>query len=171
MKTVYLLRHAKAMPGSFLEDDFERTLNDKGRQRADLIGQYMKDHDMVPEVILSSSAARTAETTERLLPFLGKDVTVQKMRSLYLARASHILSEIWRLDDDTHSTLVVGHNPGIHELAYILTANRSSAEALEIQSKFPTAALAVLEFNAHIWGQVDRQTGALTDVVFPSKIE
>ena len=171
MKTVYLLRHAKATPGSILEDDFDRTLNEKGCRRTDLVGQYMQDQDMVPEVIVTSSAARTAETAERLLPFLGEDIPVHKIRSLYLARASHILSEIWRIDDDKNSLLLVGHNPGIHELAYTLTANPSSAQALEIQTKFPTGALAVLEFDAHIWGQVDRQTGALTDVVFPSKLE
>ena len=171
MKTLYLLRHAKAAPYAASGEDHDRPLSDKGRLRAGLIADYMQRAGLDPQIVLTSTSLRTLETVEELKPALPPAVQIKALPQLYLADARDILNEIWSLDDSESQALLVGHNPGFHELAFSLAGpgNRDLMEKLSM--KFPTAAFAALSFEADAWSDIDPGKGHLDRLVFPSDLK
>ncbi len=172
MKTLILMRHAKAETVSLRGGDHDRALSQKGIKRTHLIGTYLQDRNISPDAILTSSSQRTTETVDRLLPFFAgrDDPPVTNSRALYLADPDRILSEIWTTEDDVETLLAVGHNPGFHELASQLAKSQSGEVFAKLQSNFPTGALAILHFDAASWTEIDARGGQLEDVVFPSDL-
>jgi phosphohistidine phosphatase len=170
MKRLYLLRHAKSSAGEPGQADHERPLNARGRRAAERIGDLLAERGDAIELVLCSSARRTRETLERVLERLGAPPRIETLRDLYLASSEDLLQRVRELPDDVGSALLVGHNPGIGELAQRLAA-RGSAEALrQLREKFPTAALAILRFESAHWSQVAR--GAqLESFVLPRELE
>jgi phosphohistidine phosphatase len=121
MKTLYLLRHANAANATLPQmSDFDRTLSALGVREARAVGRFMKSNRMQPDFILSSSAIRTAQTAQIVMETLQAKVANNFDKELYQAPDEKILSEIQKTDRAQRSLLVVGHNPGIAELAYVL---------------------------------------------------
>lgn len=170
MKHLYLLRHAKAATYAPGGGDHERPLNEKGRIRLGRIADYLTEHKIEPQIVLTSTSARTIETVDRLRKSLPAKTPIKKLRSLYLADAENILKEVQSLDETYESALLVGHNPGFHELAYNLTGRANKAGLEKLSSKFPTAGLAGLRFEADSWPQIALGQGHLDHLVFPSDL-
>jgi phosphohistidine phosphatase len=133
MKRLYLLRHAKSSWEDESLADHDRPLSARGRRAADAIGRYLREHDIEPELVLCSSSARTRETLARI--GLSGDID----RDLYGASAGELLTRVRALPASLGSVLVIGHNPGMHDLALALTG--------EPRDKYPTGALAVIELE------------------------
>ena len=133
MKRLYLLRHAKSSWDDASLDDHDRPLSGRGRRAADAIGRHLREHDIVPDLVLCSSAARTRETLARI----GLDGTIE--RELYGASAYALLARVRALPPAAGSVLLIGHNPGIHDLAFALTG--------QPDEKYPTGALATIELD------------------------
>jgi len=168
MKHLYLLRHAKAETYAPGGGDHDRRLSDKGRERLGLIDDYLQDQKIQPQIVLASTSARTVETVDQLKHGFGSKTPIKKLRRLYLADAAHILKEVQALSDSYDSALLVGHNPGFHELAYELTRRKNNDGLEKLSAKFPTAALAGLRFDIESWSQMAFGQGHLDHLVFPS---
>jgi len=145
MHQLILLRHAKALPASAGGADHDRPLTDFGQQQAAAIGKAMRKLGLAPEVVLVSSALRTQQTLEALQ---AADVweewpNIDSLPVLYMAPAGLLRDMLHDLQESVRSALVIGHNPGMHELAVSLAgASRPSPELKRIDEGFPTAALA-----------------------------
>ena len=159
LKTLYLLRHAKAAPAEAGGEDRERPLTERGHEDAAEMGRHMAEAGYKPAVILCSPSRRTVETLEHILP---RFATVQSLRheeSLYLATRGQLLAQVHGIADCASGVLIVGHNPGIVELALALAA--PGKEARRMAEKFPTCALAVLEFKTPSWREAAPGEGHL----------
>ena len=165
-RTLLVLRHAKTedtRPGS---KDSERRLTPDGERDAQQVGDYLREQEVSVDTVLCSSAARARQTLELLkLDRLERD-RVEIADLFYNAGGDTLLNAIRDLPDDCHVVLLVGHAPGapalVHELTDPATSNPTAVE--EIESRFPAAALAWLEF-AGDWSQVE--TGSLVSVRMP----
>jgi phosphohistidine phosphatase len=155
-KALWLLRHAKAVPGESGLGDADRPLDARGRRAAALMGRYLAKRGVRPDLVLCSPSARTRETLELVSAALGNELPVRFEESLYLAPEDDLLERLEEVPDDVGSVLLVGHNPGIAELAMRL-ARRGDRDALDaLARKFPTGALAELRVSASGWDGLGR---------------
>lgn len=149
MRRLILLRHAKAARPEGL-DDFDRPLAKRGRRDSPLVGRYLQREGLVPELALVSPARRTRETWDLVGEALG-DVPVRFERGLYEARAEDIAALVRAVGPEVASVILVGHNPGLEDLARLLTGRASPGEQARMLLKFPTGAVAVLDFAGADW--------------------
>ena len=166
-KTLCLLRHAKSSWADPALDDFDRPLNQRGRASMVLLGLYIDEKRLRPDGILCSSSQRTRETLGLLLPWLRGDAAVRIERGLYLASADELLLRIRQVEDGVSCLLMVGHNPGLEDLAGRLAGTGDVFASTAMQEKFPTAALAVLDFDAPRWADIGPGKGELRAFVTP----
>ncbi len=170
-----LLRHAKSdWAGSTKVDDHERPLNGRGRRTAPTMGEYMVSKDYAPTLVLCSTALRAKETLELVLSILKSSPKVQYDRKLYLADWPQLLMAIHRSPAKASQLLLVGHNPGLGQLAMALALKPQSVaekgRAQKLAQKFPTAALAVFDFGVNNWKEVKPGLGRLIDFVRPKDL-
>jgi phosphohistidine phosphatase len=154
MRSLLLLRHAKSSWGDPSDDDHDRPLDSRGRRAAVLIGAFLAEHAPAPDLVLCSSAQRTRETLERLRPLLPREPEIQIERDLYLAGTRQLLEHVTRVPDSRSCVLLIGHNPGIEEVARILGQRDPGTDRDEIPSKFPTAALAAFTLSGS-WADLE----------------
>lgn len=167
MKTLLLMRHAKAVPAGDAVSDHERPLAPRGREAAPGVGAWLKKRKLVPGLVICSTAKRVQETLDLVLGAFPHKPAVKKSRQLYMALPREILAEIARTPGDTATLMVLGHNPGIGTLAHWLAGYGDKQHIARVAAKFPTAALAVLEFDVESWKEVDAGTGTLRHYVTP----
>jgi phosphohistidine phosphatase len=165
MKTLLLLRHAKAGAGDPGENDHDRTLTPRGRRAAELVALYLAQRGSPPSLALCSSAQRARGMLEPLRQRLS--LTVETVRELYLADPDTLLAQLAQADDREASVLVIGHNPGLHELALLLAAGGDGAARARLREGFPTAALAVLELDIARWDEIRPGCGSLVELRVP----
>jgi phosphohistidine phosphatase len=141
-RRLLLLRHAKSSWKEAGLADRERPLNKRGRRACKLLRINLAELGLRPGLILCSPARRTVETLERIAPALGEGTETRYEERLYDASAAGLLELLRETDDDVGELLLVGHNPGIAELAAMLASE--GAELARMRAKYPTGALAVL---------------------------
>lgn len=139
MRQLILLRHAKAVSPDRADDDFERELSPRGREDAPLVAAALAAEGASPDIVLVSDAKRTRETWELAQPSFPA-VRATLLHSLYLCTAETLLSEA--VNSGAENVMLVGHNPGMHELASRL-AYRNTPLDTKLRAKFPTAAGAI----------------------------
>ena len=145
MKRLWLLRHAKA--GPYSADDFGRALAPRGRKNAPAMGEKLAAVGCAPKTILCSAGRRAVETMCGVLPSLPADLSIRVIHRLYTFSPGTVLQCLRTLPEDTGDIMVVGHNPALQELALYL-AGRGEEEAFAVlNGKFPTCAVAELEFS------------------------
>jgi phosphohistidine phosphatase len=174
MKRLLLLRHAKAVAGSPKLGDHDRPLNDRGHSDAPRVGAAMQHKLYVPGIVLCSTAKRTVETCRHVVAEFDAAPTVEFRDDLYLAPAKIIANAVRAIDVAADVALVIGHNPGLEECAKMLARKpRSDSERKRLDAlaiKFPTAALAVIDFDVDAWSGIGSGEGALTDFLRPRDI-
>ena len=171
MKRLLLLRHAKSSWKNAALSDFDRPLNRRGRKAAPTMGAYLAAEGLRPDRVLCSAALRAEETWDRLKPRLDGEVPVKTFRSLYLASPARLLEVVQRQPNDLACLLVIGHNPGIANLARRLAGPGSSAEALaRLAGNFPTAGLAELTFEGRSWSDIAPGLAGLVRIVAPKEL-
>ena len=167
MPTLHLLRHAKSSWKTG-DPDHERPLSGRGRRAAKAIRRHLQEQGIEPELVLCSSARRTRETLERIESAVGAaDVRIE--RELYGASSHALLDRLRALPDAVGSVMLIGHNPALEQLALQLA--RPGPERQQLEEKFPTAALATLEFGASNWSGLAPGTAELTGFVRPRDLE
>jgi phosphohistidine phosphatase len=170
-KRLILLRHAKSAWDNPSIADFERPLSNRGRKAAPLVGAYLARRGMVPGLVLSSSAKRAAETLDLASAGWQTKPTIRKLKSLYLAMPREMLRRVQALGREPDCVMLVGHNPGIADLAAWLCSHGKTEQRASLARKFPTGAVAVIEFDVEDWADVDAEIGRLVDFATPKQIE
>jgi phosphohistidine phosphatase len=149
MLRLTLIRHANAEWKDASIEDFERPLNKRGQTEADSIGKVLLENDLVPELLLTSTAKRTQQTSEIIGKILSLPIRrVKTAEQLYLARAEVILTLAQSTGPKVHHLAIVGHNPGISELA------RSLAPAEIVIGELSTASACTLTFTCESWSDI-----------------
>ena len=174
MKRLFLLRHAKSDRSSDL-DDFDRHLNARGRRAAPKIAEIMHQRGFLPDVVLSSPSRRTRETWELIAPELGFDRDKARLvDQLYLAPAKQILDLLRQLPAEVGSAMVIGHNPGLEDIAARLASEEQSTQGqsalAELGRKYPTCALTVLDFPIANWAHLQLGAGAIVAFITPASL-
>jgi phosphohistidine phosphatase len=145
MRQLLLLRHAKSSWDDPAQSDHARPLNARGRIAAAALRTAMRELGLVPDVVLVSSARRTLQTLEALAPW-DETPLIEPMNGLYLASPAQILNTIRTVSETVRSLMVIGHNPGLHDLALTLVGAHAMSSNLRLMRKlaegFPAAALA-----------------------------
>jgi phosphohistidine phosphatase len=171
VKRLVIFRHAKA--GAHDEaHDKQRALIDRGRDDAALMGRAMRDKGYLPDLVLCSSATRTVETWEHAAPALAAKPEVRFLDDLYDAPEKSLLRTIRAVKESAPVLMYIGHNPGLENLARKLVHNaKDAAEKKRVstmEKKFPTSAVAVIDFDAKAWSDIDTGEGTLFDFLMPA---
>lgn len=170
---LFLLRHAKAVPSGKEDADFERPLNERGLVDARKMAALFEDQGFGPESILCSPALRTRQTVEPLLPLLD-GTEPDYPDDLYLIEAPRLLKRLRETPSRVHTLLVVAHNPGIEELALVLSAPKADGDMAglaRMREKFPTGSLAVLKLDVAEWKGLGPGTCRLEAFVRPKDLK
>jgi phosphohistidine phosphatase len=170
MKTVYLLRHAKSDWGSPGLDDHDRPLAPRGERAAALMGVHFAQEQYQPTLVLCSSALRTRQTLDLLLPHLPAQPEILIEERIYLASGGRLLSRVQEVDDGASGVLLIGHNPGIAELARTLAGSGERGALRRLATRFPTAAAAVCEFDLDRWRDLAPGSGRLLSFRTPKDL-
>lgn len=148
MKTLYIVRHAKSS-WKFPElEDHDRPLNKRGKRDAPFMGSLMKSRNVLPELMLSSSANRALTTAKVIAEKTGYDpekIVVE--RDIYMADSDDILEILQRQNDKYGSIMIFGHNPGFTDLV-----NELADEDID---NVPTCGIAKLVLNSESWTELD----------------
>jgi phosphohistidine phosphatase len=171
MRRLMLLRHAKSDWSVGGQRDHERALAARGRAAAPLIGAYMAHHGLKPDKVLVSTARRARETWDLVAPAFGQKLDVSVDERLYEANPKALLTPLRAVDAGAHSLLIVGHNPGLQELASLLMASGDVDARQRLLEKFPTAALAVIDFQIDAWSELTPHSGRLDRFVTPRALD
>jgi phosphohistidine phosphatase len=169
-KRLILLRHAKSAWDDQDIADFNRPLSNRGRKAAPVVGAYLARAGYVPDLILCSSAQRAVETMELVIAGWPKQPTIRKQKSLYLAMPREMLKRVQGCGPEA-AVMLVGHNPGIADLANWLCSEGDVAKRGALARKFPTGAVAIIDFEVEDWREVDAETGRLVEFVTPRTVE
>lgn len=145
MKRLSILRHAKAAPHGATNSDFDRPLAPRGHDQVDAFCDWA-GADFAPDMTYVSTAARTLETFELLQEGLGKALPAQRVGELYLAEVEDLLAAV-RGAGDAEEVLLIGHNPGLEDLA-----SRLIGKGLEL----PTCGFVRIDLPIDDWSQLHR---------------
>lgn len=142
--TITLLRHGKAETGDMTMDDFDRPLAERGWNEATAIAAYMQAKNLSPDLTLCSPARRTRETWEGLEK-AGIQGQVEYENELYLASAGTLLARLAQLDGSVKHCLLIGHNPGLHQLSGQLSVEGETEAIRNLIMQFPPCSLTTID--------------------------
>ena len=159
MRHLLLMRHAKAVREPGLPDH-ARGLTERGRDDAVRVARYLHEHRLAPDLALASDSRRTRETLELAATAFPQAPETRLEPRLYLADPRDILKVVRAAPASAHTLLLVGHNPGLAELAGALAGAGAPRELHRLAEGFPTAAVAVIAFDDH-WSELAELRGSL----------
>jgi len=162
MRTLYILRHAKAASPPGIEDR-DRPLEDRGRTAAQAVADGMREREYRPAFTLCSPSVRTRQTLKPILAH-WPDLTVSYAEDLYLATAGTLFAFLQQVDDRQESTLLVGHNPGIHGIVQLLAGGGDKDALARIAGGYPTGCLSVLECDCASWRELQPGANRLAEL-------
>jgi phosphohistidine phosphatase len=168
VKRLYLLRHAKSSWDDASLPDHERPLAPRGKKAAKAMAGHLRKEGVRPELVLCSSSVRTRETLARIAKAIGDDAPVEFEQGLYGAGAEGLLERLRAVPAGVASVLLIGHNPAMQELALDLAGG--GAERGSLEEKFPTGALATLEFDVETWAELQPGRGELVAFMVPREL-
>ena len=163
MKTLLLMRHAKSSWKDADIKDRKRPLSKRGKRNAPQMGELLKEKELLPQLILASSAVRARQTAELLAEASGYQGDIRYLDDLYMAEADEYLDELKKLPDNLERVMLIGHNPGLESLLPMLTGRVES---------LPTAAIAHLTLPISNWKELSKKTKAeLVELWRPKELE
>ena len=165
MKTLTILRHAKSSWDDPVAD-FDRPLNARGRKAAVTVGEELRRRGVKFDCAIASPAKRVRETLDQLAKGYGAPLDVHFDERIYLASADNLLDLVRGITDDVRAALIVGHNPGLHRLALLLTRDEGRFRR-QIADKYPTGTAATVELDAKRWTEVEPDSGELSALILP----
>jgi phosphohistidine phosphatase len=171
MKTVTLFRHAKSGQRNDPNiADIDRALSARGLKTAPKMGMAIRNHKIRPNLVLSSPSVRTRQTLKLVeAEAWDEPPKIRFYKRLYEASAATMLNLLKKLPEDVAHVMIVGHNPGLQELAIILASPDKQGKA-ELEAKFPSAALASFTFDADTWKELEPATGKLRLFITPNSL-
>jgi phosphohistidine phosphatase len=160
-----LLRHAKAERARPGVKDHERALSERGIADSEEVGRILCERGAKFDLVLCSSAARARQTWEGVAQAFAGRPEPRWMRELYEEQTSY-LDIIRRMAGDYSAMLVIGHNPTVQATALELVTDLSGKDGAFLKQRFPTAAAAILDFDAG-WPNLQSGSARLTAFVAP----
>jgi phosphohistidine phosphatase len=161
MKTLLILRHAKSSWKHADLADHDRPLNKRGKCDAPQVGKLLREQELTPDLILSSTARRARATAELVAEESGYEGEIALSRDLYAAEPQAYIEALVRLPDSYARVMIVGHNPGLEELLEMLT---------DQNEPLPTAALAQVQLPIRRWSELSEETqGKLVGIWRPKE--
>ncbi len=149
MKTLLVLRHAKAEEASVGQLDFDRDLTKRGKSDAEAVGKYLLNNELVPNAVIASAAKRTRKTAKRVAEAMQFTEAVIETSDLYDAGLQQIVEVVHHIPETAESALIVGHNPGVSDFVSKFGATQTS---------FPTATVALLKLPIVCWNDLALST-------------
>jgi phosphohistidine phosphatase len=162
MKTLFLLRHAKSSRDDPTLRDFDRPLNDRGKDDTKLVGRYLRQEQIVLDAVISSPAKRAQQTTEAFLKAADVSIVPSFDERIYEAGPQQLLTVVSEIDRSLNMVLLIGHNPGFEELVESLTGQ---------YTRLPTATLAGLDLSVEQWRDVRPRSGKLRVRITPKELK
>lgn len=171
MKVLTLLRHAKSGWDDMALRDFDRPLNRRGRKAAQTVGRAMRAEGMGWDQVIASPAVRVVETLRDVAQAYGGDLAPDHHSDLYLASPAVLLDHVHQTDDRVERLLIVGHNPGLEQLALALSGSGADGLVGALAEKYPTATVAVIRFDVDHWADVGTGGGTLVRFMRPRDLD
>jgi phosphohistidine phosphatase len=146
-------------------------LAERGREAASAIADALAErHQPAPDLVLCSTSLRTRETFELIAAAWAKPVPVEFDRGLYLVEAPALLRRLSEVDSAVIDLWLIGHNPGLHELAYHLADRATNWSSFPgLSSRFPTAARVSFSLPIETWHELPRAIPRIDEVAFPAR--
>ena len=170
MLTLTLLRHAKSSWSNPALPDRERPLATRGVTDAPLMGKAMAERGIDPELVLCSSARRTRDTLDLVLPELRVEPKIVYVDALYHASPEEMLEMLHGIQPGANRVMLVGHNPEIQAFALDLVGSGPKHFRDRLRTKYPTAGLAVINFVSGLWKSVSVNSGTLNLFLSPREL-
>lgn len=163
MKTLYLIRHGKSSwdnPGLM---DIDRPLSERGKRDAPVMGQFLKNKQLNPDLFLSSPAKRALTTAQAIAVELGYNSDyIQTDQDIYHADVYELLRRVRSIGDENNEVLLFGHNPGFTDFANFLTG-------MDIYN-LPTCGIVCIDFHIDSWSEIGRESGECRYVEYPKNL-
>ncbi|GGE43096.1 phosphoglycerate mutase [Agaricicola taiwanensis] len=169
MRRLILFRHAKALSPEGLADR-ERPLDPIGVRAVPVMARWLADQGFIPDLALVSPALRTMETWALAAPAFDRTIKAHSEAALYDARVTTILSLVRSVGAEVASLVVVGHNPGLEELAGQLSGLSEASARRRLATGFPPGAIAVLNCPDGKWSDLQPGGAELTHIVTPADL-
>jgi phosphohistidine phosphatase len=168
MSTLHLLRHAKAVPQEGEGADRNRPLEKRGRRAAEAVAEWVAEHKVAPSLVVCSPSVRTRQTLDIVSSSFKRPPEILFEDGLYLASAHQLLVRLHHLPEKVKEVMLVGHNPGFHDLA-IMLSDVTSGRLIDRLGGFPTGALVTFRVEVP-WAALDRRRAELIEVVAPKAL-
>jgi phosphohistidine phosphatase len=167
MRQLILFRHAKSSWADPELEDHDRPLNQRGRLAATLMGAWLAEKALRPDAVLVSSSARTQETWRLARGVFDDPPAHETHEALYHADPATMLEHLHARPASETCVALIGHQPGIGALCRKLTGPKPNASCARAFEKFPTAAVALLEFDGDAWPEIGFGLGRFDLFVTP----
>lgn len=163
MKELILIRHAKSDWSNPLLDDFERPLNKRGEKNAPFMAKILKKEIQKPDLIISSPSFRTKLTLEYFLKEFEYKGEVIFEKSIYEAPFENLLKVIKNIDDKYKTIFLIGHNPGLNDLANFLLGS--------FEDNIATSGVLKIDFDTNSWKNISKDNSKLIFFKYPKMFE
>lgn len=162
-KTLIIMRHAKSSWDNPGLADYDRPLNKRGLRDASRMAQWLSESELIPDQVIASAACRANQTASIVTNELALETDIFETRDLYLSDYDAYLEQVSYLPNNVETVLVIGHNPTMESLVYLLSGESVS---------MPTAAIAVIQLPIDTWSnQVTSASANLVKHVFPKSLD
>ena len=170
MLILTLFRHAKSSWHISGLDDSERPLNARGLAAAPMMGAFLRQHDLKPDLVLCSPSVRTRQTFELASGGWEPEPRTKYESGLYLAEPVGLLDRVRRTPTTVRHLMIVGHNPGLQILGIELIGTGDPIQIAALSEKLPTAGVVVLRFEGKNWKDVGPRKGYLAYFATPKTL-
>ena len=165
-----LMRHGKSDWSDSSIDDFNRPLSHRGKDSARRMGEWLREHDYLPDCILTSPAKRARKTAKYLVKGADQDDSIIEVDDgLYTSLADHILSVVYSCDNEHQSLMVIGHDSGMADLVLELAKGKVRTQA--DGNIMPTASIAIFDYQGSKWHKLNQDNVDLVDIIRPKEID
>lgn len=160
MKKLFIIRHAKSDWTDDTIDDFDRPLNKRGLKNTPFMAKLLKNKNIMPDLILSSPANRAHLTAHIIAREIGYDKNISSNITIYEAESKTLKKNINNITDEKNIVFLVGHNPGLSDLANILC---------DLDEDIPTCAVVEISFDTNSWKNISKNNSTLISYEYPKK--
>ncbi len=160
MKKLYIIRHAKSSWSDETLEDFERPLSKRGKANAPMMGERLKEKDVMPDIIISSPAKRAKSTAEMIAKEVGYKKKVLFDENIYEASVDELRKILTALNDKNSTVFLVGHNPSLNDLAQYY---------LDFEANIPTCGVVEIGFKCDRWAEIEPRNAKLLFFDYPKK--
>ena len=160
MKKLYIIRHAKSSWNDEDIEDFERPLNKRGKQNAPLMGEKLKEKEIMPDIIISSPAQRARSTVEIIAKKINYKQKIIFNEDLYEADVTTLHNILSKIDNEKSVVFLIGHNPELNMLAEVYVG---------FDENIPTCGVLEVEFNCDRWKDIGANNAKLVSFDYPKK--